>query len=301
MTHETALVTGGTDGIGKAIAVGLAHTGRCVVIVGRDADKGACVESEIRASTLNPHIYFVQADLSLVKEADRLADEVIRGCTTLSCLVHSAGIVRGRRELTAEGIESNFAVNYVSRFALSQRLLPLLTASGRPSHRSRILVISGAAQHGTFDFDDVNMASRFSTVRAILQCCRANDAFTVELADRLASAGETRVTVNCLKVGVVKTNIRRQFPAWMKLVVPLIMDPLFARSAQEVAADALRLLLGPEFETVTGGLFRLIQTFKAIPVPPAIKDAQMRRRLWQLSEHWINVYRKEKVGCGGGI
>ncbi len=277
-------MTGGTDGIGKAIAVGLAHTGRRVVIVERDAEKGARVESDIRASSGNAHVYFVPADLSLVQEADRLADEVIRDCTTLSYLVHSAGIVRGRWELTAEGIESNFAVNYVSRFALSQRLLPLLAAAGHPHRKSRVVVISGAAQNGRIYFDDVNLAGRFSTVRAILQCCQANDAFTVELADRLVKAGDPRVAINCLKVGVVKTNIRRQFPTWMKLVVPLILDPLFALSTQEVSTEGLRLLLGPEFEGVTGALFQLILRFKAIPVPQAIQDPEMRRKLWQLSE-----------------
>ena len=297
LTGETALVTGGTDGIGKAIAVGLAHTGRRVMIVGRDADKGARAESEIRTSTRNAHVYFVQADLSLVSEADRLADEVIRRCTTLSYLVHSAGIVRGRWELTAEGIESNFAVNYVSRFALSQRLLPLLAASGRPNRKARVVVISGAAQNGTIYFDDVNLTGRFSTVRAILQCCQANDAFTVELASRLAATGDSRVTINCLKVGVVKTNIRRQFPMWMKFVVPLIMDPLFALSAEDVAAEGLRLLLGPEFEDVTGALFRLIRKFKAIPVPKSIGDPELRHKLWELSERLLVLGRPGDAEC----
>jgi len=281
---ETALVTGGTDGIGKAIAVGLARSGRRVVIVGRDGDKGARVESEIRASTGNARVVFAQADLSLVRESDRLADAVIRDCATLSSVVHSAGIVRGRRELTADGIESNFAVNYVTRFALSQRLLPLLSTSSRPNRRSRILVISGAARNGRIDFDDPTLSRRFSTVRAVLQCCQANDSFTVELAERLATAGDFRVAVNCLKVGIVKTNIRRLFPTWMKLAVPLIMDPLFALSTNQVAAESLRLLVGPEYEDTSGALFSLIRKFKPIRVPPSVEDRNERRKLWLLSE-----------------
>ena len=175
-------------------------------------------------------------------------------------------------------------MNYVTRFALSRRLLPLLTASGHPNRRSRMVVISGAAQNGTIYFDDVSLAGRFGTVRAIRQCCQANDAFTVELADRLAQTGDSRVTISCLKVGVVKTSIRRQFPTWMKLVVPLIMDPLFALSTHEVAAKGLRLLLDPEFEAVTGALFLFIRRFKALAVPQSIQDANTRRRLWLLSE-----------------
>src|SRR5215471_15490294 len=284
MMSETALVTGGTDGIGKAIALGLARSGRRVVVAGRDADKGARVESEIRQSTRNAHVHFVQADLSLAREADRLAAEINRGCSTLSYLVHSAGIVRGRWELTTEGIESNFAVNYVSRFALSLRLLPLLAASGRPDRASRIVIVNGAATNGKIYFDDANLTGKFGTVRAILQSCQANDAFTVELADRLARAGEVRVTVSCLKVGVVRTNIRRLFPRWMKLLVPLIMDPLLALSPDEVASEGLRLLLEPEFEGVTGALFMLIRRFKPIGLPRTIRDPDMRRELWRMSE-----------------
>lgn len=284
MMNETALVTGGTDGIGKAIALGLARSGRRVVVAGRNADKGARVESEIRRSTLNAHVHFIQADLSLAREADRLAAEINRGCSTLSYLVHSAGIVRGRWELTTEGIESNFAVNYVSRFALSLGLLPLLAASGRPGRASRIVIINGAATNGKIHFDDVNLTGRFGTVRAILQSCQANDAFTVEFADRLAQAGEARVTISCLKVGVVRTNIRRHFPGWMKVLVPLVMDPFFALSPHDVARQGLRLLLEPEFEGVTGGLFRFIRRFKAIGLPQTIRDPHMRRHLWQLSE-----------------
>jgi len=92
------------------------------------------------------------------------------------------------------------------------------------------------------------------------------------------------VTISCLKVGVVRTNIRRQFPRWMKWLVPLIMDPLFAVSPEEVAREGLRLLLGPEFEGVTGGLFMFIRRFKAIGIPQTIRDPQMRSQLWQVSE-----------------
>jgi NAD(P)-dependent dehydrogenase (short-subunit alcohol dehydrogenase family) len=284
VTNGTALVTGGTDGIGKAIALELARTGREVVVVGHDRGKGGRAESDLRRSSGNVGVHFVPADLSLTREAYRLAADVIRRHRRLSHLVLCAGIVRGRWQLTTEGVESNFAVNYLSRFALTQRLLSLLAASGRPDRRSRVLLVSGAATGGTIHFDDVNLAGRFATVRAILQCCQANDAFTVECADRLARSDESRVAISCLKVGVVRTNIRHHFPAWMKWLVPLVMDPIFALPTEEVAAAALQLLVAPEFEGVTGALFRYVRRFKAIDIPRSIQDAEMRRRLWELSE-----------------
>ncbi|MBV9640934.1 MAG: SDR family NAD(P)-dependent oxidoreductase [Mycobacteriaceae bacterium] len=108
-----------TDGIGRASAAALAGAGHRVFIVGTDDAKGARVEREMRGITGNSEVYFLCADLTLVAEAHRLAAEVARRCDRLHSLVHSAGTVRGRRELTAEGVESNFAVTYLTRFALT--------------------------------------------------------------------------------------------------------------------------------------------------------------------------------------
>src|SRR6266852_7543504 len=242
-SKKNALVTGGTDGVGKEVAYGLARAGHRVVLVGRDADKGARVEREMRETTGNAEVQFLQADLSLVREANRLADEIAGRWSTLHYLVHSAGVVRGRRDLTAEGIESNFAINYLSWFVLTERLLPLLEAVGQPDKAARIMIVSGAAQNGTIHFDDVNLTANFTTLRAVWQFCAANDVFTIELARRLAgSLTAPSVTVSCLKLGVVKTNIRRDFPRWMRLLVPIVVDPLLGQTPAQAAEPALELL-----------------------------------------------------------
>lgn len=228
---KSALITGGTDGIGKEVARGLARAGHRVLLVGRDAGKGTRVEGEIRAVTGNAAVWFLRADLSLVREADRLAEEIAGRFPRLHYLAHSAAVVRGRRVLTAEGIESNFAINYLSRFALTERLLPLLGGAGRPGEAARIVIVSGAAQNGTIHFDDVNLMMNFATLRAVWQFCQANDVFTVELARRLAAAEmASRVTITCLKLGVVKTNIRREFPRWMRWLVEWIIDPVLMQT-----------------------------------------------------------------------
>ena len=122
-------MTGGTDGVGKEIALGLARAGVRVLLVGRDADKGARAVTSLVAASGAPHVEFLAADLSLMRQVDRLANEVMRRVPSLRYLVHSAGIVRGRHTRTAEGVETNFAVNYLGRFALTKRLLPLLQAT----------------------------------------------------------------------------------------------------------------------------------------------------------------------------
>lgn len=96
----------GADGVGKEIARGLARAGCTVLLVGRDSGKGMVAQRELRATTGNPNVYFLRADLSLMNEAARLADEVAHQFPALHYLVHSAGVVRGRHELTTENVES---------------------------------------------------------------------------------------------------------------------------------------------------------------------------------------------------
>ncbi len=287
-SKKNALVTGGTDGVGKEVAYGLARAGRRVILVGRDADKGARVEQEMRETTDNTDVQFLQADLSLVREANRLADDIAARWPALHYLVHSAGVVRGRRELTAEGVESNFAINYLSRFVLTGRLLPHLQAAGQSGEAARIVLVSGAAQNGRIHFDDVNLTTNFTTLRAVWQFCQANDVFNVELARRLAETnGDPRVTITSLKLGVVKTNIRREFPRWMQLLVPLVFDPLLGQTPREAAESALRLLLAEDLEGVTGALFSKIRNLKQVVPPARARDPEEARLLWELSERLI--------------
>jgi NAD(P)-dependent dehydrogenase (short-subunit alcohol dehydrogenase family) len=282
---KAALVTGGTDGIGKEIARGLALQGFRLIIVGRNAEKGAQAEQDLRVSTRNPNVDFLRADLGLMGEVKRLAEEVGRRWPSLHHLVHNAGVVLGRREMTAEGLESTFAINYLSRFVLTRQLLPLLAAAGRPNQAARIVIVSGAAQRGKVYFDDVSLASNFATLRAVLQSCRANDLFTAELARRLAMEPAAHcVTVTCLKLGVVKTNIRRGFPGWMRLLVPLVLDPLLGQTPQEAADAALKLALAPELEGVSGALFSKIRRFKEVAPTGGALDRDEGWRLWDLSQ-----------------
>jgi NAD(P)-dependent dehydrogenase (short-subunit alcohol dehydrogenase family) len=283
---QTALVTGGTDGVGKEIACGLAYTGMGVIVVGRDQEKGMRCVQHIQRQTHNSNVRFLRADLSLMRDVDRLATDLANLSPSLHLLVHSAGIVRGRHTLTLEGIESNFAVNYLSRFLLTQRLLPLLRAGAQPCQSSRILIISGAAQGGRIYFDDVNLTKNFMTLRVVGQSCQANDVFTVELGRRLASHNHS-VTVTCLKLGVVRTGIRREFPLWMKLLVPILLDPILAITPQRAAEPALKLLLSHEFEGITGALFLNIKTFKRLKPGKTIVDPKEASRLWGLSQATI--------------
>jgi NAD(P)-dependent dehydrogenase (short-subunit alcohol dehydrogenase family) len=284
---RTALVVGGTDGVGKEVARGLLRSGMDVIVVGRDADKGPRAEAELRASAKGGQVQFVACDLSELAEVEVLAHTVLLQQPALHVLVLCAGIVRGSLVLNGDAIESNFMVNYLSRFVLIERLRPLLSASAQ-SAASRIVLVSGAAQGGTVDFDNVNLLGKFSTVRAVFQTCAANDILTLELARRLALTTDAeRIRINCIKLGVVKTAIRRHFPLWMKIVVPLLIDPFLAIPVRQAAEPVLRLAVDPDFAHVTGGLFSVIRKFKRVKADAVARDPANGTKLWDLSERLL--------------
>jgi len=171
-------------------------------VVGSNAGKSAAAVRELRRSSGNDHVEFLQANLSLMYNVDALAGQVSRRWSQPHYQVLCAGIMR-EHTLTPEGIEANFAVNCLSRFALTRALLSRIAAGGVAGHATRILVISGGALEVRIRYEDVNLTGRFGILRAVSQFCEANDVFVLEQARRLA-ARSPFVTVNGLKVGAVR-------------------------------------------------------------------------------------------------
>ena len=283
---KNALVTGGTDGIGKEIAFELARRGTIVLIVGRDPDKGKSAARELQERAANANVEFFPSDLTSMAEAAGLARFVAARWHQLHYLVHSAGFVRGKHVLTADGVESNFAVNYLSRFRLTLELLPLLHAGGRSSGVARVLLVGGGATVGKVHFEDVNLTHyRLRSARAILQFQCANDIFTIELARRLnpVSPDVGKVNVNIVKYGIVKTNIRREMPFWLR-ALSSVGYRFVGQTASQAAASASRVLFDPEFERASGAMFLCSPKFKQIAPRPGVASPGQGVRLWALSE-----------------
>jgi NAD(P)-dependent dehydrogenase (short-subunit alcohol dehydrogenase family) len=291
---RTALVTGGTDGIGKAAALALARAGHRVLIVGRDQTKGGRAAREIRASAASEHVEFLAADLSLVAGAEQLAAEVAERCNRLHVLFHSAGGVSFRRRLTRDGIESNLALNYVTRFALTLRLLPLLVAAGRPGRAARVLTAGGAVRTGRMHWDDVSLAANFNIVRSIMQVQHANDVWVIELGRRLTAKGEP-VTSACVKFGAIQTGTRRTFPLWARWLLSVVVDPFVGRSAEEAGDAAAKVALDPALEGVSGALFELVTKLRRVEPDARVLDLEEGRRLWELSERLARLDAPERV------
>jgi len=296
LNGRTALVTGGTDGIGKEIALRLAQHGARLIIVGRDTEKGVRAKQAIRSSSRNSDVEFVQADLSLMREAVCLADVVSRRWSELDYLVQSAGVVRGRRVTTLEGLESNFSTNYLSRFALTTSLLPTLKAAWKPGKAARILLVSHPGFRGTIHYDDVNLTKNFSTIRAFRQFHFANDLFAVELARRLTAQNEQpKVEISVLHPGPTKnTGIIAEMPPWMRLMLQSIVIPMAAHTPDVPAQAALRLLLDEEFQGESAPFFSLVGKFKRVSKSPEVLNPEAGKRLWDFSEGQLKAARALK-------
>ncbi|WIM92809.1 SDR family NAD(P)-dependent oxidoreductase [Actinoplanes oblitus] len=192
---QTVLITGATDGLGRALAAHLAATGATILVHGRDDARGKDTLAEIAAKTGNEKLFWYRADLSDFDQVRRLADTVSREHDHLTALVSNAGIGTtvpggGVRQENADGYELRFTVNYLSGFLLTHLLRPLLVASAP----SRIVQVSSAGQ-APIDFDDVMLTRDYSGVQAYCQSKLAQIMFTFDLAEQLSGTG---VTANAL-------------------------------------------------------------------------------------------------------
>ena len=263
--HESpsALITGSTDGLGRALARALAARGYVVYCHGRDAARGASLVAEIEAAGGRAH--FHPADFASLAQVRALAER-LSTCTGFELLVNNAGIGTGprgaRRQESADGHELIFAVNHLAGFLLTGLLLPQLARGSR----ARIVNVASAAQY-PLDFDNLMLKRSWSGLRAYAQSKLAQILFTFELASRLEASG---MTANCLH------------PATLMDTAMVRESGTAPRSttADGVAA-VMQLATAPELAGRSGEYFDGLNVGRA---HAQAYDPEARRRLWSVSE-----------------
>lgn len=260
---KTALITGATDGVGRVVAKRLGAQGWRLLVHGRSRERGESLVREIEAA--GGKATFLKADLASLAEVRRLAEAVKTETDRLELLINNAGIGsvgdKPGRQLSADGHELRFAVNYLAGFLLTHLLLPLLRA-GAPA---RIVNVSSAGQEA-IDFGDVMLTRSYSGGRAYRQSKLAQILFTVDLADELKSAG---IIANCLHPSTyMNTTMVKQSGT----------TPL---SSVETGADAImQLAVSPQLEGKSGLYFNVMSESRA---DPQAYDARARAQLRKLS------------------
>lgn len=279
MAGKSVLITGGSAGIGKATALGLAALGARVAITGRDLARAEVAAVEIRTATGNPDIEAFGADLSSQAEVRRLAAEVLDAYPRLDVLVNNVGGYWASRHVTADGLEHTLALNHLAAFLLTELLLDRLKASAP----ARIVTVSSNAQSlGTIDFEDLQGERRYSGQDAYNQSKLAGVMFTFELARRLAGTG---VTANVLHPGVVNSSFGAEDPSRIfRFLVPLWRP--FMKTPQQGAATSIHLASSSEVEGVTGMYFA---NGRPRTANKASHDVAVAAHLWQVSARLVGL------------
>jgi NAD(P)-dependent dehydrogenase (short-subunit alcohol dehydrogenase family) len=279
MTGKTVLITGGTGGIGKAAAVGLASMGARVGITGRDKDRAERAALEIGAASGSPGVDVFVAELSSQAEVRRMADEVLAAYPRLDVLVNNVGGFWDRRHMTADGLEHTFALNHLAPFLLTNLLLDRLIASA-PARV--VTVASGAQSMGKIDFNDLMGEHDYSGQRAYNQSKLANVMFTYELARSLEATG---VTANALHPGMTNTSFSAEDPARAMAPVVFVIRP-FMKSPKKGAETVVYLASSSAVEGVTGSYYANRRAKKS---NDSSYDAEVTARLWRVSADLVGV------------
>jgi retinol dehydrogenase-14 len=278
MASRTVLVTGGSGGIGRATALGLARMGARLAITGRDRGRIEDTAREIRTAGCGQVDVFV-ADLSAQSEVRRLAGEVLQHLPSIDVLVNNVGGYWNTRHVTADGLERTFALNHLAPFLLTSLLLDRL----KQSDSARVVTVSSNAQaQGRIDFGDLQGERSYSGARAYNQSKLANVLFTYELARRLAA---TSVTANALHPGVVSTSFGAEDPAGVQRRLVPFMRP-FMKTPAQGAATSIHVASAPELERVTG---RFFADRKPRRSSKASYDEAVAGRLWQVSAELVGL------------
>ena len=282
MKDRVCVITGGTDGIGKAAAYSLAVQGARLLVHGRDPDKGARAVAELKARSGNPAIEFLQADFSSLAEVRRLAAAVLERTPRIDVLVNNAGAIFVKRTLSKDGYEATLAVNHLAPFLLTHLLADTLK-SGGPSRI--VTTASRAHQSAKIVFDDLQTTGKHSAMGAYGISKLANILFTRALAKRLQG---TAVTATCLHPGFVRTNFgannENDVSPLIKRIFWLVSR--FARTPEKGAETVVYLAASPQVEGASGGYY-----FDCKPLAPssAAQDDSTAERLWQVSEQLVGI------------
>lgn len=258
------LVTGSTDGIGRAAAAELLRGGAEVILHGRDERKGKKVQRELEGvAGVSRRPDLVIADFSRQDQIRSMAEDIISRYPRLDVLVNDAGTYQKTRHQAPDGTELTFAVNYLGPFLLTHLLLPLMAAG------SRIVTVASSAHFDVdrIDWDNLPGQPRYDPWGAYALSKFADVTFTYTLARNLEGTG---ITANCLHPGVVDTKLSRSAAPGITTITP-----------EEGAGTPVWLARSPDVAGISGKYF---EGKTAVRSSALSHDRTVQERFWRLAE-----------------
>ena len=265
---KTAIITGATSGIGYETALAIAGQGYKTVLVSRTKERLERSKQDIIEETGNENVSYFVADLSLISDIKRVANEIKQAHPVIDVLVNNAGAMFSARQETQEGIELTLATNHINYFLLTHLLLDNIKAAPN----GRIASVSSEAQKmiRAVNWDDIEFKTKFKGLSVYAQSKLFNAMFTFQLAKNLAG---TNVVANCMHPGGVNTGFGKNTKGLMRFLVGLIF-PLM-RTPEKGAETLIWLATSKDVEGVNGKYFHDKKEIKASP--PAYNNAELEK------------------------
>lgn len=290
-TGRLAIVTGATGGLGLETALDLAGAGAEVILAGRNPEKGKSALTLINGRYRNATIRFEQIDLADMGSVEAFANRMLAAGRPIDILINNAGVMAvPKRQTTADGFEMQFGTNYLSHFALTARLLPLLTGA-------RVVQLSSMAHRGgRIRLDDLNYEQGYRPWPVYQQSKLAMLMFAIEL-DRRSRANGWNLTSVAAHPGFARTDLIANGPAAGGGALFRLGAGVLAAFLSHSAPDgALPTLMAATMPGVTGGRYfgpQGFQEMKGPPGPAEIRpqalDARIAAELWDASEALTGV------------
>ncbi|MBL4867252.1 MAG: SDR family NAD(P)-dependent oxidoreductase [Pseudomonadales bacterium] len=272
MKNKTALITGGTEGVGLSIVRALAKANYNVYFIGRNTEKGAQIESELKEQ-FDAEFGFIELDLSDLVAVKQCTQDFLTQHEQLDLLANVAGVILSQREETRYGLEKTFSVGFLSAYILATELSPLLEKSQNP----RILFVSGSASivlKKKLDFNNLNLWENYNGFRAAANTVHAKTVLAEILSEKYLNYG---IDVNAFHPGVVKSQLGRGM-AWPLNVITKGVSNLLPRDTK----TGINACLSDTLNGVTG---QFLYGNKRLPLN---FDKQYKERLWQETETLVN-------------
>jgi NAD(P)-dependent dehydrogenase (short-subunit alcohol dehydrogenase family) len=294
MKDKTLLITGGTGGIGKQTAIGLAKLSAHVVVTGRDKKRGESAVKEIQQASGNKKVDLLLADLSVQTEVRKLADEVKAKYSKLEVLINNAGLLESKRRTTKDEVEAHFAVNVVAPYLLTLELLPLLKTSAG----SRVINVTGGMPFGGINLDNLQAEKSFAGLKTYSHAKRVMEAMSFEMSQRLKDSGVSIIVAYPGSAGTAMTGAMTpdMVPLAMRLVWPIfkyIMRDHGGKSAARASRSSVYAASTPEIAGETG--LYINTNSKRASWPKDILKESNRLVVWKLLEQLTGSSLPEKT------
>eukprot|EP00268_Persea_americana_P008661 TRINITY_DN13385_c0_g1_i7.p1 TRINITY_DN13385_c0_g1~~TRINITY_DN13385_c0_g1_i7.p1 ORF type:complete len:324 (-),score=49.24 TRINITY_DN13385_c0_g1_i7:204-1175(-) len=286
-SHLTAIVTGGASGIGAETVRVLALRGAHVIIAARNLEAANSAKQLILNENRAARVDVLKLDLCSLKSVREFADSFLAMDLPLNILLNNAGVMFCPYQLSEDGIEMQFATNYLGHFLLTSLLLEKMKRTARETGvEGRIVNLSSIAHLHTYDegiqFDKINDQSGYSDKKAYGQSKLAIILHANELSRRLQAEG-ANVTINSVHPGLIMTNLMRH--SFILMQILKVFTYIFWKNVPQGAATTCYVALHPSVKGVTGTYF--LDCNKFTPSPLATNE-ELAKKLWDFSNKLIN-------------